>query len=142
MLTKKLTIAGSLLVAGMALAWMPTPKQDKKKLDESIARGKEIYAELCITCHMVDGKGMPGAFPPLTKSTYFAGKPAKAIYPIKYGMTTPTVVNGTTYSTPMPNPNLSNEEIADVTTYIMNSFGNKGKLVTVKDVEAVKEVKQ
>jgi len=135
-MSKKVIIAATLLAATAALAW--TPVQDKK-LEESKARGKTLYNELCITCHMPDGKGTPGAFPPLAGSTYFANNPAKAIYPQKYGLTTPIEVNGTTYNTPMPVPNISDEEIADITTYIMNSWGNKGKLVTVKDVQKVKK---
>jgi mono/diheme cytochrome c family protein len=130
-------VMAALFAAGTALAWAPV--QDKKKLEESMARGKTVYMELCITCHMADGKGMPGAFPPLAGSTYFEGNVTKAIYPQKYGLSKPIEVNGATYTTPMPNPNISEEEIADVTTYIMNSWGNKGKLVTVKDVQKVKQ---
>jgi mono/diheme cytochrome c family protein len=133
---KTLSITGTLLIATIALAW--TPVQDKK-LTESIARGKTLYTELCITCHMADGKGTPGAFPPLAGSTYFAKAPAKAIYAQKYGLMTPIEVNGTKYNTPMPSPNISDEEIADITTYIMNSWGNKGKLVTLKEVQKVKQ---
>lgn len=134
--SKKITIAGSMLVAIAALAWAPV--QDKK-LEESKARGKVVYDELCITCHLADGKGLPGAIPPLVKSDYLLKTQAKAIYAIKYGLTDPIEVNGVKYSTPMPPPGISDEEVADVTTYILNSWGNKGKLVTVKDVEKVKK---
>jgi mono/diheme cytochrome c family protein len=133
---KKITVAGTMLVAIAALAW--TPVQDKK-LEESKERGKALYMELCITCHMADGKGTPGVIPPLAGSTYFAKSPAKAIYSQKYGLSIPIEVNGTKYTTPMPVPNISDEEIADITTYIMNSWGNKGKLVTLKDVQKVKK---
>ena len=133
---KTLTVTATILVAITALAWSPV--QDKK-LTESIARGKDLYTELCVTCHLPDGKGTPGSFPPLAGSTYFAKNPAKAIYAQKYGLTTPIEVNGTKYNTPMPPPNISDEEIADITTYIMNSWGNKGKLVTLKDVQKVKK---
>jgi mono/diheme cytochrome c family protein len=133
---KKITVAGTMLVAIAALAW--TPVQDKK-LEESKERGKALYMELCITCHLADGKGNPGVIPPLAGSSYFAKSPAKAIYAQKYGLTIPIEVNGAKYTTPMPIPNISDEEIADITTYIMNSWGNKGKLVTLKDVQKVKK---
>jgi mono/diheme cytochrome c family protein len=136
MFVKQITIAGSMLAAIAALAWAPV--QDKK-LEESKARGKAIYEELCITCHLADGKGMAGAIPPLVKSDYLLKTPAKAIYAIKYGLTDPIKVNGIEYTTPMPSPNISDEEVADVTTYILNNWGNKGKLVTLKEVEKVKK---
>ncbi|WP_208420059.1 c-type cytochrome [Paraflavitalea devenefica] len=136
MFAKQITIAGSMLVVIATLAWAPV--QDKK-LEESKARGKAIYEELCITCHLADGKGMPGAIPPLVKSDYLLKTPAKAIYAIKYGLTDPIKVNGVEYTTPMPSPNISDEEVADVTTYILNNWGNKGKPITVKEVEKVKK---
>ncbi len=132
---KKLCVAGTMLAAIVALAWAPA--QDKK-LEESKARGKTVYEELCITCHLPDGKGMPGAIPPLVKSDYLKSIP-RTIYAIKFGLSDPIKVNGVEYSTPMPSPNLSDEEVSDVTTYILNSWGNKGKLITVKDVEKVKK---
>jgi mono/diheme cytochrome c family protein len=136
MFSKKIIITGSLLAAMIALAW--TPVQDKK-LAESKARGKAVFEELCMTCHLADGKGMPGTIPPLVGSDYFLKNPAKAIYASKYGLSDPIVVNGVKYNTPMPAPGISDEEVADVTTYILNSWGNKGKLITVKDVEKVKK---
>ncbi len=108
-----------------------------KKLEESKARGKELYGELCITCHLGDGKGTPGTIPPLAKSSYFAKNIDKAIYAQKFGLSEPITVNGIKYSVPMPAPGISDEEIADITTYITNSWGNKGRLITVKDVQRV-----
>ena len=86
-----------MLVAIAALAWAPV--QDKK-LEETKARGKAVYEELCITCHLADGKGLPGAIPPLLKSDYLLKTPAKAIYAIKYGLTDPIEVNGVKYGSP------------------------------------------
>lgn len=136
MFTKQIMITGGLLAAMAGLAWAPA--QDKK-LEESKARGKELYMELCITCHLADGKGLAGAIPPLAGSNYFLKNPAKAIHAIKYGLSDPIEVNGVKYNAPMLPQNISDEEVADVTTYILNSWGNKGKLITVKDVEKVKK---
>ncbi|WP_315815681.1 cytochrome c [Paraflavitalea speifideaquila] len=135
MFSKKTVIAGSLLTAMIGLAWAPL--QDKK-LEESKARGKELYQELCITCHLADGKGLAGAIPPLAGSDYLKNT-AKVIYAIKFGLSDPIEVNGVKYSTPMPSPNISDEEVADVSTYILNNWGNKGKLITLKEVEKVKK---
>jgi nitrite reductase (NO-forming) len=134
--TKQIMITGTMLAAIVGLAWAPT--QDKK-LEESKARGKELYTELCVVCHQADGKGLAGAIPPLAGSNYFLKDPAKAIQAIKYGLNDPIKVNGVEYSTPMVAQNISDEEVADVTTYILNTWGNKGKLITVKDVANVKK---
>lgn len=135
MLPKKTFIAGAIVVAVTALAW--TPVQDKK-LAEAKERGKALYEELCMTCHLVDGKGMPGAIPPLAASNYLKNT-NKVIQAVKFGLMDPIEVNGVKYSTPMPSPNISDEEVADVVTYILNSWGNKGKLITVKEVAKVKK---
>lgn len=109
-------------------------------LKESMARGKELYMELCVTCHLADGKGQPGAFPPLAGSDYIKNNPYNAIYPQKFGLSGKIVVNGKTYNVPMAAPGISDEEVADITNYIMNSWGNSyKKLITVKEVAAVKK---
>ncbi len=114
------------------------PYQDGE-LSKSMARGKEVYTELCVTCHLVDGKGMEGAFPPLAGSDFLMKNPQKAIHAIKFGLEGEITVNGQTYNNVMPAPGLNNQEVADVMNYILNSWGNKGKLVSLKSVEAVKE---
>lgn len=135
MFRKTTLIAGVLLVAVATTAWVPV--QDKK-LAEAKARGKQLYEELCMHCHLADGKGMPGAIPPLAKSDYLKNI-AKSIHAVKFGLSAPTKVNGVEYTTPMPAANIPDEEIADVMTYVLTSWGNKGKLVTAADVAKVKE---
>lgn len=104
-----------------------------------MARGKELYAELCISCHLGNGKGTKGVVPPLAGADYILKNPKNAIYAQKFGISGPIVVNGVKYDTPMPAPGIDDQEIADITNYIMNSWGNKGKLVRPKDVQAVKK---
>lgn len=129
-----------LLIIGASVILLSSflPYQESE-LSKSMTRGKEVYAELCITCHLADGNGMEGAFPPLAKSDYLLKSPDKAIHAIKFGQEGEITVNGETYNNIMPAPGLSDQEVADVMNYILNSWGNKGKLVTLKAVEAVKE---
>lgn len=109
-------------------------------LSKSMASGKVIYNESCITCHLGKGEGMEGTFPPLAKADYLVKMPEKAIHAVKYGLNGPIKVNGVAYSSMMPNPGLSNDEIADVMNYIQNSWGNSNKkIVTEKMVEAIKK---
>lgn len=108
---------------------------DAKK--ESIARGEEIYSQLCIVCHQADGKGLEGAFPPLANSDYLLKTPDKAIHAIKYGLTGPITVNGKPYNSVMTNQNLTDEEVRDVMNYIMNTWGNTHDLITLERVKKV-----
>jgi mono/diheme cytochrome c family protein len=118
------------------------PNQDEA-LAKSIERGKTVYTETCITCHMGAGEGVPGIFPPLAKADYLVKTPEKAIEAVKFGLQGKIVVNGVSYEGMMPNPGLDNEEIADVMNYIQNSWGNTSnkKMITAKMVEEVKQKK-
>ena len=110
------------------------------ELAKSMARGKEVYIETCIACHLGKGEGLKGTFPPLANADYLIKTPNKAIASIKFGLKGKIVVNGVTYDGMMPPPGLGNDEIADVMNYILNSWGNvsKSPMITEKMVEAVK----
>ena len=111
------------------------------ELAKSIKKGKLIYSDNCISCHLGNGLGVPNAFPPLAKSDYFVKNPANAIKAVKFGLIGKITVNGTTYDNMMPNPGLDDAEIADVVNYIMNDWGNdsKGALITPEMVSKVEE---
>ena len=98
--------------------------QDATQLTESIKRGEIVYNDMCITCHLADGKGVPKTFPPLANSDYLREKQTESIKAVKHGMSGEIVVNGITYNNVMAPLGLSNEEIADVINYINNSWGN------------------
>jgi mono/diheme cytochrome c family protein len=108
-------------------------------LKSSIQRGKKVYETYCLNCHQPDGKGMPGMNPPLTKTKQVLGNKTQLINIILLGLEEETVVNGETYFNPMPSqPHLKDQEIADVLTYVRNSFGNKASLVTTAEVKAAR----
>jgi nitrite reductase (NO-forming) len=95
-------------------------------LTKSIANGKNVYANNCINCHMENGKGMEGAFPPVAKSDFLKRPPKDLINVILKGQSGEIKVNGVMYNLMMPAQDyLSDEEIADVLNYINNSWGNK-----------------
>jgi mono/diheme cytochrome c family protein len=95
-------------------------------LTKSIARGKEAYSANCQNCHMEDGKGLPGAFPPLAKSSYLSKPAGELIGYVLKGQTGEITVNGTVYNAVMPAQDyLSDEQIADIYNYVRNSWGNK-----------------
>lgn len=126
-----------LIIAGAGVVMLSAAPEDE--LSKSMARGKILYEERCITCHMADGKGIPSVFPPLAESDYLLKKQKEAIKAIKFGQEGEIVVNGTTYNNVMAPQGLSDVEVADVMNYILNSWGNKGKIVTPEAVAKVKE---
>ena len=105
----------------------------------SIERGQLLYEDLCLRCHMPNGEGVPGVFPPLANSDYLNDIEA-TIRIIKYGgIKENLVVNGVTYNGYMESQGLSDDEIADVTNYILNSWGNENRLaINVEDVSKIK----
>jgi mono/diheme cytochrome c family protein len=129
-------------LTGIILGSSALPNQDEA-LAKSIERGKTVYTETCITCHMGAGEGVPATFPPLAKADYLVKTPEKAIEAVKFGLQGKIVVNGVSYEGMMPNPGLDNEEIADVMNYIQNAWGNTSnkKMITAKMVEEVKQKK-
>lgn len=117
--------------------------QASKKLDpklaESIKRGAEIYSDLCVTCHLPNGKGLPNSFPPLAQSDYLLNNRKESIKAIKYGLNGEIVVNGKAYNSAMVAQGLSDAEVADVMNYISNSWGNENRtMVSEKEVSEIK----
>jgi nitrite reductase (NO-forming) len=101
-----------------------------------MARGKKVFTQICAACHQATGTGVPTLFPPLAKSDYLMADKARSIHIVAKGLSGPITVNGKPYNGVMPPPGLKNDQIADVLTYVRNSFGNSGDAVTVAEVEA------
>jgi len=101
---------------------------------------KEIYNDFCIQCHGANGKGDGKNFPPLDGSDWLTKKRTQSIHAVKFGQSGAIVVNKIKFNNVMPAMGLSNEEVADVMNYIMNSWGNKqSKKVTTEEVENIKK---
>ncbi|MEY8848400.1 cytochrome c [Psychroserpens sp. XS_ASV72] len=114
-------------------------KKMDPKLVESIQRGSEIYSDLCVTCHLPNGKGVPNLFPPLAQSDYLMNNRIESIKAIKYGLNGEIVVNGKSYNSAMVAQGLSDTEVADVMNYISNSWGNENRsMVSEKEVSEIK----
>lgn len=107
-------------------------------LEASMARGKQIYADFCVTCHLPTGSGVADTYPPLANSDYLRDNQEKSIRGIKYGQRGEMMVNGTIYNNTMMPMGLEDDEIADVMNYINNSWGNKNsKRITAAEVTAI-----
>jgi mono/diheme cytochrome c family protein len=108
-------------------------------LQASMTRGKQVYLQVCLACHQADAGGVQGMNPPLIKTTYVLGAKTPLIKIVLNGMTGPVTINGDDFHNVMaPHSDLTDQQIADVLTYIRNSFGNKASAVTVAQVKAVR----
>ena len=103
-------------------------------LPESVKRGKSVYEGNCISCHMENGEGLEGAFPPLAKTGRLTDK--KRLVKIIYnGLEGPITVNGKEYNNQMNPLALSEQEVTDVLNYIRNSWGNKHQVMKVSEIK-------
>ena len=99
--------------------------------------GEDVYKVACIACHQDTGLGLPGAFPPLAKSDYLLSDPGRAVGVVVRGLQGEVTVNGQKFNSVMPAmTQLSDQQIADAVTYVLNSWGNKGGSVAVERVAA------
>ncbi len=106
--------------------------------DIQIEKGKRVYLQTCFACHQATGLGLPGVFPPLAKSDYLMADKDRSIRAVVKGLTGPVTVNGKNYNSVMPPVSLSEEQVANVLTYVRNSFGNSGDAVSIDEVRKVK----
>jgi nitrite reductase (NO-forming) len=91
---------------------------------ERIEAGRRVYEQNRAACHQLTGQGIPGAFPPLAGSDYLLADKTRGIRAILKGLQGELVVNGKTYNGVMPALQLGDEEIANVLSYVLNSWGN------------------
>jgi mono/diheme cytochrome c family protein len=109
-------------------------------LEQSIKRGEALYIDFCKRCHMPNGKGVGTTYPPLAGSNWLTEKRAESIHSVKYGLNGEIQVNNKTYNNVMTPLGLSDNEVADVMNYVMNSWGNTQEtMVTETEVAEIKE---
>lgn len=98
--------------------------------------GKTLYENNCANCHQSDGIGLGKLIPPLRDADYFKGNVHRTIWIIRHGQQGEITVNGQIYNQAMPpNPQLKPLEIAQITTYLYNIWGNSEGIITSSAVE-------
>ncbi|MEP7257047.1 MAG: cytochrome c [Flavitalea sp.] len=112
------------------------PQLQQGGIKASMDRGKTTFDTYCLPCHQADGKGVPGMNPPLVKTKWVLGDKKTLISILLKGLDQEIEIRGETYNNVMPAlPSLTDQEIADVLTFVRNSFGNKASAVTVAEVK-------
>lgn len=133
---KKIILTGVALITALSFLSAQTKKPNA---GAAIARGKKVYEQYCLTCHQVDGSGVPHLNPPLIKTSFVLGDKPALIQVILKGMQSSVPIDDEYYSNNMPPHNfLKDQEIADVLTYVRNNFGNKASAVTAAEVKAAR----
>ena len=126
------------LVAKKAAVIASNPEIANITKEIQLERGKKVYLSACFACHLQEGQGLPAVFPPLAGSDYLKADKDRAIrIPLK-GLSGPITVNGKPYNNVMPPQQFTDDQIADVLTYVMNSWGNDFGVVSVADVKRVR----
>jgi nitrite reductase (NO-forming)/hydroxylamine reductase len=109
------------------------------QMAETLADGKAIFEANCAACHQRDGKGLPGAFPPLAGSDFLLGDRKEVLSVALFGRSGPITVNGQDYNGVMPSMGyLSDQELAAALTYVFSSWGNTGSAVGTEEVAALR----
>ncbi|MGV8815283.1 MAG: copper-containing nitrite reductase [Gelidibacter sp.] len=135
------------LPEGPGIQKMPTTNEIKesdipaKSFEEQMKFGKQIYGQTCIACHQAEGQGIANAFPPLAKSDFLNANVDRAIDAVLHGLSGEITVNGLKYNSIMTKQMISQEEVANVLTYVYNSWGNNKTVVTPEMVKKVKNKK-
>ncbi len=106
---------------------------------DQIEAGKVLFMGTCSACHQPEGTGLPRLFPPLAKSDFLMADKARSIGIVLNGLTGPVKVNGEEFNSVMPpQSHLADDDIANILTYVRNSFGNTGDPVSAAEVIAVR----
>ena len=110
--------------------------------DQQVKAGSVLYNGTCSVCHQANGAGLPSVFPPLAKSDYLLADKQRAIEIVLNGLSGPVKVNGLAFNSVMPPMSqLNDDEVANILTYVLNSFGNSGGVVTAAEVAKVRAAK-
>ena len=133
---RKILLICTSALAVVLMAAQTKPEQvkvPKKNMDN----GRKVYDTYCMACHQADGSGVPRMNPPLTKTSYVLGDKKKLVQIVLKGMNEPIEIEGESYENVMSAHDfLTDQEVADVLTFVRNSFGNKASMVTPAEVKA------
>ncbi len=110
------------------------PQQLHQTREEKIEAGRRLFSSICAACHQPTGRGIPNVFPPLASSDFLNADKNRAIKTVLNGRQGEIIVNGQRFNNSMPKFPLNDSDIADVLTYVYNSFGNSGVEVGPEEV--------
>lgn len=108
------------------------------KFQQYYVQGEILFTKHCSNCHQANGAGLGLVYPPLNKSDFMEKNFEQVLCLMKYGVKGEITVNGKTFVQPMPGvQSLTDLEIAEIATYIYNSWEHERGIV---DVSAASKV--
>jgi len=108
--------------------------------EDQIKAGEVLFTGTCSVCHQVNGQGLEGVFPPLAKSDFLMADAKRAIGILLNGLTGPVTVNGKSFNSVMPPMSqLNDDEVANILTFVRNSWGNEDQQVSASDVAEIRK---
>ena len=111
---------------------------DSPDKSSQIERGRQLYLKNCFICHQFNGQGIAALYPPLVKSDFLMSDRERAIRIGCEGLSGEIVVNGAKFDGVMPPVVLNDQEVADVITYVRNSWGNQSRGITADEVKTIR----
>ena len=108
--------------------------------EQQIKAGEARFTGTCSVCHQANGQGVPNVFPPLAGSEFLMADKPRAIGIVLNGLTGKVTVNGNVYNSVMPPMSqLNDDELANILTYVRNSWGNSGDAVSAEEVKKIRD---
>lgn len=108
------------------------------KFTQYYNRGEQLYLQHCSNCHQKNGAGLGLLYPPLNKSDYLENNVDAVLCLMRYGKSGELIVNGQSFNKEMKGiPTLSDLEIAEIATYVYNTWENKKGIIEVGYVSNV-----
>src|SRR5260221_4696222 len=122
-------------VAEGAARGVEPPVGAPKNKAEKVELGRRLFVSICSACHQPTGQGLPNVFPPLAGSDFLNADKSRAIKIVINGRQGELIVNGRRFNNSMPTFPLGDDDIANVLTFVYNSFGNAGLEGTPDEVK-------
>jgi len=107
--------------------------------EQQIKAGESRFTGTCSVCHQPNGEGLPNVFPPLAHSDFLMADKQRAIGIVLNGLTGKVTVNGNAFNSVMPPMSqLNDDELANILTFVRNSWGNSGEAVSAAEVQQIR----
>lgn len=111
---------------------------DSVKFQQYYIQGEQLYKKHCSNCHQANGTGLGRVYPPLNQSDYMEKNMERVLCLMKNGIEGELVVNGISFNQAMPGVStLSDLEIAEIATYIYNSWDHKRGIIEVSNARQI-----
>ncbi len=132
---KAIKTAGLILFSIITATIVSCQNEAQVEFQRYYSNGSAIYQSHCQNCHGAHGEGLQALIPPLNDTAFIkTNKAALACY-IKNGLKRKILVSNRGFEGEMPGNDLAPVELAEVITYVSNSFGNKSATTKSQQVE-------